>query len=371
MIRLAEIALRGPVAAATVSTGLLLIGLVLPLLAGPVGVFLTLPLIWASGAVIAFVLLRRGPGHAIYGVVAALALMLLLSVLSRGNLFQLVAVVVQFWLPSLLVAYVLRQSVSLSVAVLAGAAIGLFTLLFQYVAFGDPAIFWERVLNEQIDASVAASDGAADPKLQAQIEAFRSSVGVMAKLAAPMSAIMMLITGVTAVFLARAWQARLFNPGGFQAEFHRLWLGKKVAIGVLVLTGLSMVWPASLLTNVVIVVMAVMMFQGIAVVHCLVKIRGMSSGWIVGLYLLLMLPHTSALVGAMGIADNWLNFRRLTVNPDGAAGPGVQDTGVEANGDSADGDGKESTNESQPDHDDPSASVDDRQQESGDSRRDD
>ena len=362
MIRLAEIALKGPVAAATVSTGLLLVGLVLPLLAGPAGIFLTLPLIWASGAVVAFVLLRRGPGHAIYGVAAALALMVLLSAFNPGSLFQLVAVVVQFWLPSLLVAYALRQSVSLSVAVLAGAAIGLFTLLMQHLVFGDPAVFWERVLNEQIEASVAAAgNGPVDPKLQAQIEAFRSSVGVMAKLAAPMSAIMMLITGVTAVFLARAWQARLFNPGGFQAEFHRLWLGKKVAIAVLAVTALSMVWPASLLTNVVIVVMAAMMFQGIAVVHGLVKIRGMSSGWIVGLYLLLMLPHTSALVGAMGIADNWLNFRRLSANTGNADGVGtdVKD------------DRNEDVNSTHPNDDHPAAASDDSQPEGRDNKRDD
>jgi len=199
--------------------------------------------------------------------------------------------------------------------------------------------------------------------VQAQIEAFRSSVGVMAKLAAPMSAIMMLITGVTAVFLARAWQAKLFNPGGFQAEFHRLWLGKKVAIAVLVVTALSMVWPASLLTNVVIVSMAVMMFQGIAVVHGLVKIRGMSSGWIVGLYLLLMMPHTSALVGAMGIADNWLNFRRLVVNPDGAAGSGSgagdsDDSGVDVEDDAGNRGDAEATHQQEPDRDD------------GDNRRD-
>ena len=365
MIRLAEIALKGPVAAATVSTGLLLIGLVLPLLAGPAGVFLTLPLIWASGAVVAFVLLRRGPGHAIYGVAAALALMLILSVFNPGSLFQLFAVVVQFWLPSLLVAYVLRQSVSLSIAVLAGGAIGLFTLLFQHLVFGDPAVFWERVLTEQIDASVAAAatDQPADPKVQAQIEAFRSSVGVMAKLAAPMSAMMMLITGVTAVFLARAWQARLFNPGGFQVEFHSLWLGKKIAIGVLVITALSMVWPASLLTNVVIVVMAVMMFQGIAVVHALVKIRGMSSGWIVGLYLLLMMPHTSALVGAMGIADNWLNFRRLTPGSTNTDAAGADDKDANAGSDESDTSGVGD--------DDHAASAGDGQHESGDNRRDD
>lgn len=65
MLSLARHALKGPLAAATVASGLLFLGLLLPLLAGPIGVFVTLPLIGCSAAVVSLVLLRRGPGEAL------------------------------------------------------------------------------------------------------------------------------------------------------------------------------------------------------------------------------------------------------------------------------------------------------------------
>jgi len=122
---------------------------------------------------------------------------------------------------------------------------------------------------------------------------------------------MMMMTGLGSVFLARSWQAQLFNPGGFQQEFHKLRLGKTVSLGVLVVTGLSLLAEWTFLSDVVVVLLAAVMIQGLAVLHGIVKIRGMSAGWLTGTYLMMILPHTSALVGALGIADNWLNIRQL------------------------------------------------------------
>ena len=123
---------------------------------------------------------------------------------------------------------------------------------------------------------------------------------------------MIMMTGLISVFLARSWQAQMFNPGGFQQEFHKLRLGKSVALGVLVVAGLSLLTDWVFLSDVVVVLLATMMIQGLAVLHGIVKIRGMSGGWLTGTYLMMILPHTSALVGALGIADNWLNIRQLS-----------------------------------------------------------
>ena len=312
MIRLAEHALKGPMAAAGVSSGLLCLGLLLPLLAGPAGVFITLPVIWCSAAIVSLVLLRQGVAPALTTLGTVLLMVLLMGLLSRGGMLQLIAIIAQFWLPAVLVAYVLRQSVSLDLAVLSGAAIGILLIVLLHLFVGDPVAFWERVLGNHIDAGLSANGTAAiDPRAVQQAETLRASIGVMARLATPATAVMMMLTGVTSVFLARGWQARLFNPGGFQQEFHSLRFGKTAALGVLALTGASLVLDWSLLSHVVIVLLTAMMFQGLAVLHALVKIRGMSNGWLVGVYALMILPHTSALVGALGLADNWLNLRRL------------------------------------------------------------
>ena len=64
MVKLAEIALRGPFQAASVSTGLLLTGLLLPFLLGAMGAFASLALVWCSAGVLALVLLRQGTNPA-------------------------------------------------------------------------------------------------------------------------------------------------------------------------------------------------------------------------------------------------------------------------------------------------------------------
>jgi len=316
MLSLARLALKGPLAAASVASGLLFLGLLLPLLAGPIGVFITLPLIGCSAAVVSLVLLRRGPSEAISAIVPVLLMVVVMGLLSRGGITQLMAILLQFWLPAILVAYALRQSVRLDVAVLIAAGVGVATLVVMHIAFGDTTAFWERVMGAHIDASVQLAEeqaGAAgtDPRLQAQVEALRSSLGVMARIATPATAVMMMMTGLGSVFLARSWQAQLFNPGGFQQEFHKLRLGKTVSLGVLVITGLSLLADWTFLSDVVVVILAAVMIQGLAVLHGIVKIRGMSTGWLTGTYLMMILPHTSALVGALGIADNWLNIRQL------------------------------------------------------------
>lgn len=305
MIKLAALALKSPVSAAWVSTGLLFLGLVLPVLAGPAGVFGALLLIWSSAAVLALVLLRKGLQPALISVLAAVLLIGVLSLVASGSLTQLLLITVQFWLPALLVSWVLRKTVSLEIAVFAAAAIGICSVLYMYIAFGDPEALWQDLLAKQFDVAGTAQIEGMTPEIMQQITAR------MARLATPATAIMMMVTAISSVLLARAWQAGLFNPGGFQQEFHRLRFGKQAAIAVLVLSGLSMLLKIPMLSNVTVVLMTVFVFQGLAVVHSLVKTRKMATGWLIGCYMMLILPHTLALLGALGLADNWLNLRKL------------------------------------------------------------
>ena len=74
-------------------------------------------------------LLRRGPGEAISAIVPVLLMVVVMGLLSRGGITQLMAILLQFWLPAILVAYALRQSVRLDVAVLIAAGVGVATLV--------------------------------------------------------------------------------------------------------------------------------------------------------------------------------------------------------------------------------------------------
>ena len=74
MLKLAEMALRGPLQAASVSTGLLITGLLLPFLLGAMGAFASLALVWCSAGVLALVLLRQGTESALISLGIAIVL---------------------------------------------------------------------------------------------------------------------------------------------------------------------------------------------------------------------------------------------------------------------------------------------------------
>lgn len=305
MLRLASLALRGPYAAAAVATGLLFCGLVLPMLAGPMGAFAALMLIWASAAILALVLMRQGLPAAVLTVGAALAMLAVMSVFAKGALWQILLVTVQFWLPALIVAWVLRQTVRLDLAVVAACAIGLAAIVLMYMRLGDPEEAWRQVLTLQFENSGAGEMQGVSAEVMQQM------ANSMAKLATAASAVMIMLTSVGSVLLARFWQAKLFNPGGFQDEFHQLRFGKAAATVVLIVCAIALTIDNALVSDIAIVLMVAFLFQGLSVVHSLVKQRSMSQGWLVGVYIMMMLPHTIALLGALGLADNWLNVRRL------------------------------------------------------------
>lgn len=333
MLKLAEMALRGPLQAASVSTGLLLTGLFLPFLLGAMGAFASLAFVWCSAGVLALVLLRQGTQSALASLGLALLLVSVLSVVMGSGWFQMIVVTLQFWLPALILGLVLRRTVSLDLAVAAGAGIGIAAVLTMHLLMGDPAAAWQTFFEDHLQSTLAqlettqletaggdlegsgAAVNADSLQLREQLAALQANIGVMARLATPTMGIMMMLCGIGSVLLARSWQARLFNPGGFQKEFHQLRFGKAFSLAVLGFATLAMLLQVPLLNHIAMVLLAAVMFQGLAVMHYVVKNRGMSSAWLVGLYVLLLLPHTSALLGAMGLADNWLDIRKRIAPP--------------------------------------------------------
>jgi hypothetical protein len=114
-----------------------------------------------------------------------------------------------------------------------------------------------------------------------------------------------------AVLIARWWQAILYNPGGFQADFHRLRMGR-IATGVAsvaFLAGLLTQYPV--LDNLAVVFLVMFIFQGLAVVHSVMARRQASNVWLAGFYALCVVAFWPmlALVAGGGFMDNWFDLR--------------------------------------------------------------
>ncbi|MBT6481083.1 MAG: hypothetical protein HOK53_04205 [Gammaproteobacteria bacterium] len=126
-----------------------------------------------------------------------------------------------------------------------------------------------------------------------------------------MGAVYMFLS-IILLMLARWMQAALFNPGGFQKEFHGLRVEQNVAlilVSCMMLANFEILIPQTWMLYLVLP----LMFSGIALIHAVVAAKKLSSLWLAVLYALIVLPLIANLVVLLALLDSWYDFRtRLT-----------------------------------------------------------
>ncbi|SFX73599.1 hypothetical protein SAMN02745752_02708 [Marinospirillum alkaliphilum DSM 21637] len=125
-----------------------------------------------------------------------------------------------------------------------------------------------------------------------------------------------LIMLIVSMALARWWQGLLYNPGGFQQEFHALrlpaWSGLVLPlVMVVVASGQSWLMP------VIPVLVVPHLIAGLALIHGIFGIKQYNSFWLGLLYvtLLFALPYMSVLLVLIALADSLMNFRHRLAPP--------------------------------------------------------
>ncbi|MFN0001330.1 MAG: hypothetical protein ACKVOF_00835 [Pseudohongiellaceae bacterium] len=118
---------------------------------------------------------------------------------------------------------------------------------------------------------------------------------------------------VSSLLLARAWQARLYNPGGFQQEFHNLRIAPGILLVLLSLL-LASWYGLQPLADWLPIFCMVPMLTGLAVIHSVVANRKLGKSWLVMAYLvLLLMPPVIIMLGfADGAIDIRLRLNKLT-----------------------------------------------------------
>ncbi len=273
-----------------------------------------------SGAAVALVTLRLGaqPG----GVVMAISTLLvgLLSYFTLGNPAPALMLLTALWLPNWLLAWVLRSTRSLALSLATGGALGLLGVLAVYLALGDAnavSQWWQAILQQVFAPVLQAAD---DPQRALLSEGIARAAQIMTGLMAAG----MVLNLMACLFLARGWQAALFNPGGFRDEFHGLRFGRGMGLLTLLLLAMAVLpmgTASSLALDSLLVLSGLYLLQGLAIAHAVVARRGLNKGWLVGLYIVVFvfLPQLMLVVAAAGWVDTWVDFRRrLAVQGDGS-----------------------------------------------------
>jgi hypothetical protein len=290
----AAFVMRGPAHAGAVATAGLLAGLVVP------------PFAWLSSVVLALVALRLGAAALLRVALPSLAAVALAGWIVWDRPGALFLAGLAAWVPVVIVALVLRWRVRLDDALLAACALGWVVVLAVRLAVADPVAAWHGLLLEAFPPERLAAD------MQVSAEALRQVIERMAPLMTGVLAASVVFGTITGLLLARWWQAVLYNPGGFQREFHALRLGRVAAAVTAVVCAGAIASGVALLEALALTLVALYVFQGLAVVHGVVAARGMATGWLTGLYLLgiILPPQVMTGLTLVGIVDAWADFRR-------------------------------------------------------------
>ncbi len=269
---------------------------------------LSWPVSYLSGAAVGLVTLVQGPREGLFNALGAALLVGLLSLAIFGSPVLALAFALVVWLPAWLAAYTLRATVSLSAGVLVVAALAVMVVAAVYLLSPAPAAFWQHYFTAV--ALPAMQQAGVHVQGGGDLE---TDLGRISRIMTGMSAAFALVGTGLALFIARWWQALLYNPRGFREEFQRLRLGSVAAwaaVGVAVLGLASSGTVAEFAGNLFPLAVVLFLFQGLAVAHGTVAASGAHSGWIIGLYaLLLIMPQTLLLLSAAGFIDNWIDFR--------------------------------------------------------------
>jgi hypothetical protein len=296
---LAAYIMKGRLQAMTVAATMALLSLPFP----PVSI--------VSSASVALVTLRRGAGEGLYVLLCAcLAAAALSVVLSIGYQFALLYGFV-LWIPIWLISIVLREGKYLAVAIEIAVLLGIVAVLAFYWYEPQPAQFWNPVLAVMIQPMLEAGSDVPVEQIKQMAQAFAHFMtGAVAA-----GSVFSLLFGL---FLARWWQAALYNPGGFRAEF--LALKGHPQLAMISIAILAAAWLLSgvvseLCWNVVVVLFVLYTFIGTAVLHASFSVMKRGRFMVPFLYVtLLLIPHVMGIIAICGLMDHWLDLRKKISN---------------------------------------------------------
>jgi hypothetical protein len=251
-------------------------------------------LFWLSAATVALVTLRNGAQAGV-----SLLLFALIPAVGWWVWRQDPQIVIILVMTSGM-ALMLRSSASWPQTLLGGVALAVGLGLLMPVMFAE--------LQQQLADALGEMYRNAYPEMLEQLgDRLDRSLTALVSGAFAASQLFM---AVLSLFLARHWQAQVFNPGGFRQEFHELRMSRQYATGAVLLALLGpAMWQELLVLTPVLLVPLV--FAGVALVHGYVAKRQLGVHWLFAFYAvaILMGPSTLFLLMMVAMVDSWINIR--------------------------------------------------------------
>lgn len=257
------------------------------------------PISIVSSAAVGLVTLRLGAyeGLTVFGI-AILTLGTLGVVVGNVEFALLYGVVL--WLPIWVLAILLRAGRRLALAIESAVLLGGVGIIGFYLYKPDAVDMWKSLL-----VQMSPPNAALDMQPQMELIAHYMTGIIVAGT---------VFGWIFALFMARWWQAQLYNPDGFRTEYLGLSTSKRLALGSLSLIGIAALSSggiAELAWNLSILAFVLYTLVGTAVLHSLLAPLKQGRYLVIGFYItVFLIPHLLVPVATIGVADAWLNLRQ-------------------------------------------------------------
>jgi len=289
---LASFILKGPSQAALVAAAMAILGLAVP------------PAAWLSAAAIVLVTLVNGPKSGLMTTALSSLGAGIFAYLIFGSPQVALVFVLLAWLPAWIIASMLRQTVSLAYSLQVLTAISLLAVVMIYQLAPNIGEHWREPLDIMVAQLAEQSEdfNLADLKqTEDWIITFLPGLFVSSVMFGTM----------LSLFLARWWQAALYNPGGFGKEFQSMNLGKFSALCAMAILLIAMAVGNVFSVALVTVVSVLYSVQALSLLHAAIKIRQVNTAWLFAIYLIMFfIPQVLLLLILLSFVDPWLDIRR-------------------------------------------------------------
>jgi hypothetical protein len=297
---LANYIMQGRIQAITVASACALLSLLFP----PVNI--------VSSATVALITLRRGGNEGCYVLIASGLICVLLGFLVDNYQFPLFYALV-LWVPLWLGSIILRESRDLLIAVEFVIAMVSMAIVLVYFYQPDLATVWQALLNDFLEPVLIKSNPTADLKaIQYFLSLFYRFIitGLIAQV--------YVFILLASLFLARWWQAVLYNQGGFAKEYLAVKCQPQLAALTLVIFVIGLFAEgviAQICWAIVLLLFTLYAFVGTIVLHYACMSLKTAGFLVPFLYVtVLIIPYMIILVALIGLVDTWLNLRTKILN---------------------------------------------------------
>ncbi len=260
-----------------------------------------------SSAGIALVVLRKGFAEGFVVMLGAAVAIALLALLLTGNMLLVAGYGLLLWLPIFLIALALRESGQLIFAVELPVIFGVCVVGAVYFFLPDPASLWSERLQATVETVIQG--GMANENQVVIAENIEKVSRFMTGLIAAGSVASLLI----GLLLGRWWQSKLYNPGGFRAEFLELRSRKSIAyIGVafILIAAIFSTKLAETALNLAISLAILYLIIGVSVLHRIISGGKAKQLVLTAFYLVIIfIPHALLPVILVGFSDTWVDWR--------------------------------------------------------------